>query len=172
MSETWAPDWPDRVRMRLSQLGYRELESFLRANPGLTYGQLCQILAIPAAPVQVSSLALREAFDNGRFRWGVMDCLCRELAESLPKGFTQTSRGLHGIRMATVMWSSEISRITENDPCYEAMWRSVMNALLELPPRPGWLPRDPEDPVIQQVFQAPWPAHLDRPSPPGTESRP
>jgi hypothetical protein len=157
MRGAWEPDWEERIRLAVRRLGYATLSDFLAANPGARYDDLVRLLDIPAAPVQIAALSLRDAARRDQLRAAAMDSLCRHLADSLPAGLTQTQRGQFGIISATSSWTIDVLRATDDNPQLRECCQAVAKALLALPARPKWLPRTPDDPQLVALFSSAWP---------------
>ena len=153
VSTPWAEGWEGRVLERLRQLGYPSFHSFLQANRGLRYDDLVRSLGIETAPVQVAHLSLLEAQREGWLEWGIKDSLCRHLADSLPRGLTQTARGRFGVASATSRWTVRVKTATEDDPYWRSVCERVSARLLRLEARPGWIPKDADDEALRSLFE-------------------
>jgi len=180
-STTWAPDWQSRLLEKVRAIGYHTVTEFLSAHPAEPYVTMARKLGNTAA-VQLLRVQRLEIEDEAGFRRAAMDCMARELATHLPKGWgipteipevpldsMWTHLAAHGplkpneiedrIAFQTAgVYADWMSLLREYDsatiePRADAVWAALKN----LRPPTGWIPHGPNDPIIVRAFDVGWP---------------
>lgn len=152
---TWSPDWADRIGSAIRSLGFDSLAEFLVSMPARPYSEIASHLG-QVAPIQVIAVQFREAKSAGRVREAAKDSLCRNLVEQLPDGWGIGDKADWQSVRALSSWSSEV-QVTGECEELKSTLLAVARALRELPPPHGWIPKGPDDSIIESVFDSQWP---------------
>lgn len=162
MSNAWSGDWKSRVVDRARRLGYPNIISAFKANPGVPFGKVFRLLRetetaddIPVAYLQVQAVYFEEAEREGALREAVADSFVRRFREHLKGGWKQGKRLRE--RRAQCLSQVELptSLIGRADDFPMQVWQSVN----DLNPPDDWCPEDIDDPVIRAVFARVWPVN-------------
>ena len=157
MTEThhkWSPDWVDRLGKKIQAFGYANVTDHLADMPGRPYGEIAERLG-GVVPIQIISVQIREAKLAGRVREAAKDSLVRNLAEQLPNGWGAGENSDWQSVRALSSWSSEL-QVTGECEELKPKLLAIAQALRELPPPKGWTPSNPNDPIIENVFDSQW----------------
>jgi hypothetical protein len=170
-------NWQKTIATHLQARGCKSLLDYLKSNPGKSYLALAQEFGSGVFAMQVIRLAFEEAQLKGQLRWASMDALVRELREAFPNGWgkvykpvyrsllteeqqpekaeqTEEARIRFQKAKACGAWLAMVGQVPTN------AWshlQSVWDALEHLSPPIGWLPKDPDDPLILAAFEKGWP---------------
>lgn len=167
--EDWKPDYPrdamflkEQVRKSgiygaLHRLGYERILDFVENYPGETFCQLAEHLSV--MPIVVYHGYAFEAVEQAATRQFAMQTLVREMLDVLPNGWIH-KKGSSRFEMKTThsiaYIKGELKRVLASREDIEATDR-VWNALLDMDPPQGWLPKDINNPLIQKAFDIGWP---------------
>ena len=157
-------DWRARMKARLAELGFANIDEFLARYPAVPYLKLPEILGKDVAiPILIVKLQLEEAKDGRRLRAAAMDCLAREINHYLSTGWAREKPGMMAEEKqrseflkasACTSWVTQIE-MTDSEARAPAM--AVWLALVESNPGTGWRPSGQADPVIEGAFRTGWP---------------
>ncbi len=160
LQSPWHGNWQDRLQASLKGLGFRSLEEFLAANPGVSYVDLQQSLgSANIAAMQLYGEQIRNAAFERRLREAAMDSLVRFFREHVKRGWGQ---GRHfAFRLASALgdWKSVISQFAEGDRALNEQLDGVIKAINSSNPQLGWSPADKDDVIIQKAFRIGWPVN-------------
>ena len=154
----WRGDWKQRLQALLSSRGFSSAREFAATAPTKSFVELAEDLGPgDVAAVQLEWSALDEAKAAGDTEQIARDLLVRSLHGRLPAGW-DTSRVDDAAVMPRVhaisAWSSSIS---SHLPEYRPLVRAMARTIMESDPFPtGWLPADPDDPLLVEFFQRHW----------------
>lgn len=150
----WGGDWQSRLYLRLNSLGFKTLREFLAQFPAEPYLKLTVRLGKDIAALQLIWLQFQEAQQQGMIREAAKDCLVREIAGQLPRGWGKGVRVDYHTAGVYANWLTELTRLQPDARLVaDAVWR----ALNDLKPPQGWLPMGPDDPLIVAAFAKGWP---------------
>lgn len=151
MSEdrSWEGNWKVRVYERARERGYDSLTAFAEARPTASLVALAEELGPDdVAGVQVFSGLLSEAERNNQVTRLVRGQLVRELCACLPTGWPAVLDDANRFKVAKALglWSSLIPTT------HEERVRRAGDALLAMPPPPGWGPLGPDDELLRTLL--------------------
>ena len=151
MSEdrSWEGNWKVRLRERVRERGYDSLTAFAEARPTASLVALAEELGPDdIAGVQVFSGLMVEAERNHQVTRLVRAQLVRELCACLPDGWPAMLDDANRFKVAKALglWSS-FTPTTHEDSVNRAG-----DALLAMPPPPGWLPLGPDDELLRTLL--------------------
>jgi len=106
--------------------------------------------AAPIAPVQLERLHAWTTRPEDR-RDEILDSLVRYLRESLRKGW---GVGIHWQLNANIALSFWLSNWGYKD---KDELRALEHEIRQLNPEAGWIPKDADDPIIQEAAKRVWP---------------
>jgi hypothetical protein len=152
---TWSPDWVGRIDNAIRSLGFVSLTEFLASMPSQPYGEIAKRLG-QIAPIQIIAVQFLEAKSARRVREAAKDSLCRNLVEQLPEGWGVGANAEWQTARALSSWSSEI-QVTGECEELKSTLLAVAKALREMPPPQGWIPKGPDDSIIESIFDSRWP---------------
>jgi len=149
----WDGDWEERIRQRITKLGYSTYREYLRATPGVSYRELAAELskdddAAPIAPVQLEYLHARSVSPADR-RDAVLDSFVRFLRGALTIGL--------GVG---TLWKIDVIGDLSG---WDVIWGqgdeldAFEGEIFRMNPTPGWIPKDSDDPLIQEAAKRVWP---------------
>jgi hypothetical protein len=154
MRTPWTGNWQQRLKEKLTVLGFDTVRSFVMAREGKTFGELARELEPDVAPVQVEMLYLRESLDEGRLVEAAAECLARTVIERFPRGWGTGGRLEYRTAGVMVDWVSDMLLDLEQSELDEPSLKAVAAALKDtVQPPTGWLPKNGQDPLIQQAFK-------------------
>ncbi|WP_342377318.1 NUDIX hydrolase [Myxococcus stipitatus] len=145
----WEGDVRARLYERVRERGYDSLSAFAEARPAVPLHALADELGKDdVAAVQVFSGLLAEAEQRRRVTRLVRDVLVRELSDDFPNGWpTVMDEGARmDVAIALGRWSGYTPE-THQDRVDQAS-----NALLDMPPPPGWRPLSPDDELLRRLL--------------------
>ena len=149
----WHRDPQGFLDRRLRERGLT-VQQFLAARPGQSWNHLVHYFDEPMAPIQLMAYAQEAAAKGQWLDWYARDALARALGEHLPDGwqFRGRVRGEMDYPTARALsdWSAIMSIL--GDACHERA-RQVADRLERAGLPLGWLPDDPEDPLLVAAFQ-------------------
>lgn len=154
---TWSTNWDDLISHRLKEAGYGSIGQLLAEMPSRPYSEVAQRLDDSIAPIQILRTQYKEAKAAGEMRTAAMDSLCRNIVEEFPGGWGIGDNPDWQLISALSGWSSEII-VTGESAELEPVLDRVMNEIRRLQPTTGWLPKGPDDAIIQKVFDEGWPS--------------
>jgi hypothetical protein len=150
-SETrWHPDPHGFLDRRLRERGVSARE-FLAARPGRWWEHLVREFDEPLAPVQLEAYVQAAAAKGHWLDWYARDVLHRALRRWLPNGWQfQGGEMDYPTGRALANWSATMGALGEDcqDRAREILGR-LKNAKFPL----GWLPSDPDDPLLVAAFE-------------------
>jgi hypothetical protein len=153
----WRPDWKQRLADLLARQGHASATSLLHTVPNRSLAALAEALGPgDVAAVQLEWTAIDEAKAAGAeaVEWIARDLLVRYLREEMPAGWRQSEQPIYG---AFGSWTAALkTRGIRTDDDFAIM------AMLDDTASPGWLPTDPDDPLLVAAFAAHWPREEDR----------
>lgn len=154
MRTPWSGDWQRRLNDRLTGLGFDSAEAFVVAREGKTFEQLARELGPDVAPVQVEMMYLRECRDAGRMVEAAAECLARTVIERFPRGWGVGVRLDYRTASALAAWISDMKNDIDQSGLGAEVLDAVADALQKThQPSKGWLPKNGQDPLIQQAFK-------------------
>ena len=144
--KTWSGDWHARILERVYRLGFDTVTQYAADRVGVSLIDLASELGSDdVAGIQVMRMLLEEAIRINTVPRLLRDLLVRELRQALPQGWeyplSETSRSK--VARALGRWKLELKEYLDKDVTFAA-GQDLLNA--ELPA--GWVPEDPDDPVI------------------------
>ena len=143
--QAWQGNVKVRLYERVRERGYASLTAFAEARPAVPLYLLAEELGKDdVAAVQVLSGLLAEAEQRKQVTRFVRDVLVRELAESLPDGWPAVLDDATRVEVAMALgsWTAYTPET------HEERVRKAGDALLAMPPPPGWRPRGPDDELL------------------------
>lgn len=161
VEDIWSGDWHAKIRSRLGILGCETVTDLMRKFPCLPYFKLARMLGKDVAAVQLAIMQFEEAKADGSIRQAVRDALVRAIHQHLKRGWGRGIRADFHTAGAYAEWLAALESrafAPELLPMGEAVWR----ALEEGKPPAGWLPNDPDDPIITAAFDKGWPTSENR----------
>ncbi len=154
MRTPWTRDWQRRLNDRLAELGFDGAEAFVVAHEGKTFEQLARKVAPDVAPAQIEMMYLRESRDAGRLLEAAAECLGRTIIERFPRGWGVGVRLDYRIASALAAWISDMKHNIDQSELSAEVLDAVADGLQNShPPAKGWLPKNGQDPIIQQAFK-------------------
>ncbi|GIW81980.1 MAG: hypothetical protein KatS3mg105_3787 [Gemmatales bacterium] len=158
LTTPWDGDWQERLRSKLESLGFRGLDDFLANNPGKGYVELAKSLGdANVAASQIYGEQIRSAAARGDLRSAAKDCLVRFINEYVKRGWGVGRYFLDRSASAYAAWATTIKGNVPNDEQIERRLKTVFDRLEAASPPNGWLPKDPNDPLIERAFAEGWP---------------
>jgi hypothetical protein len=181
IGQAWEGDWRARLRARLIALGFTALADFAAAHPQRSIDQLADLLSVEqhrrvnladVAAIQFADMWLSEAAAAGpaAVEWMARRILVGELAESLPQGFPEWHTAIDEYRRDRSI-HSPVWKLTEcisalrdcMGETYRLRCERVFENLMQRAERgdvpAGWLPADPDDPILASAFRDGWVDH-------------
>ncbi len=152
----WQGDWKKRLLSRVREAGCKTVTEYLAMAPAQPYLRIADRLGKDIAAVQLEVMHFEEANNDNGIRNAAVDSLVREMALYLPNGWKVTTKGDFDTARVYASW---IVRIEKKDEKLRAKAQATWEALEELKPPEGWLPRGPEDALICEAFLQGWPEH-------------
>ncbi|WP_043433710.1 hypothetical protein [Cystobacter fuscus] len=145
----WQGSVKARLYERVRERGYDSLTAFADARPAVPLYLLAEELGKDdVAAVQILSGLLAEAEQRKQVTRFVRDVLVRELSDSLPNGWPAVlddeNRG--EVAMALGTWTAYAPTT------HEEHVRRAGDALLAIPPPPGWRPLGPDDELLRTLL--------------------
>lgn len=144
-------DWRPRIAHLLRRQGFDTAIGFLGAHPRRSLADLAGSLYAGDLAVHLEWAAIDEATAAGHaaIEWLARDLLARRLHEHMPHGWRKNDDlAIYG---AFGAWSSTLgNRGVHADEDF-----AIMDALAAAAP-PGWLPADPDDPLLTAAFRKHW----------------
>ena len=140
----WRGDWESRVTLRLKLMGFDSYESFLVANPGVSYDEIARLIGEggDVAPVQLQRLHASMVKAEQR-ELAVLDSLGRYLRGALRKGWGVGKYWESALMAALASWHTTWGGGEELD--------RLQNALFAAKPSMGWVPEPKDDPLLQKA---------------------
>jgi hypothetical protein len=150
----WEGNWQERLSQRFRKLGYDTFQDYLRARRARPYGQLAAELsedpeAAPIAPVQLERMHAWTVSPAERYD-AILDSLVRYLREYLRKGW---GVGIHWQLNANIALAFWLSNWGDKD---KDELRALEREIRALNPEPGWIPKDSDDPILQEAARRVW----------------
>lgn len=152
----WQGNWEKRIYDRLFQLDFASLTAFADRRPIATLERLAQELGpgSDVAPVQLEWLLRHEAREAGRVHRFARGVLVRQMHEYFPRGWMRADRPSPGPSSPNEwcrasLYATWCGRVGEE---YDAPAERVWDSLQEIA-AVGWLPVNPDDPIIVQAFR-------------------
>lgn len=145
-AKIWSGDWHGRILERVQRRGFATVTQYASNRPGVTLLALADELGPDdVAAAQVRSLLVEEAIRTHSIPRVLRDLLVRELHDALPQGweYPLDDKSRSQVARALARWETEFEDHLNHEPTFKA-GQNLLNA--ELPT--GWLPEDPDDPVI------------------------
>jgi hypothetical protein len=93
---------------------------------------------------------------SGRVQDAAKDSLIRNLVEELPNGWGVGDNAKWKSILALSSWSSELE-VTGGFVELSKILNAISDAIRTLPPPIGWLPKSPDDPILDAAFRKYWP---------------
>jgi hypothetical protein len=151
----WDGDWRERIYQGFRKLGFETYQDYLRARRGRSYEELASELsadtnAAPIAPVQLERMHAWTVSPEDRHN-EILDSLVRYLRESLRKGW---GVGIHwqlNANIALAFWLSNWGYKDKDE------LRALEREIRGLNPEAGWIPKDSDDPILQEAARRIWP---------------
>ncbi|ATB29657.1 NUDIX hydrolase [Melittangium boletus] len=137
--------WKTRLYEWVRERGYTSLTAFAEARPTTSLVALAEELGGGAvSAVQLFSGLVAEAERNHQVSRLVRGQLVRELSQGLPDGWPTVLDEANRFRVAKVLglWSAFTPET------HQARVDRVGDALLAMPPPPGWCPLGPDDELL------------------------
>ena len=154
MRTPWKGDWQHRLKERVTERGFETVRTFVTAREGKTFEALARELESDVAPLQVEMLYLRESLDEGRLVEAAAECLARMVIERFPRGWGTGVRLEYRTVGVMVDWVSDMLLDIDQVELDEPHLKAIVAALRDnVQPSKGWLPRNGQDPLIQQAFK-------------------
>lgn len=153
--ETWSGDWEKRLSDRLDNLGLPSVAELFSRNPGVTIRSLCDSLGEDVAPVQLTSMFVRESLRAGRLDSCARDLLARRILLNFPQGWELGERPDSRRAAALGDWIAELTTMVGGH--LSERLESVCSALREIAPL-GWIPSGGDDPIVRRAFDQGWTA--------------
>ena len=149
----WDGDWEARVYARIKTLGYETYNDYLSARPGASYQDLAAELSwseglAPVAPVQLERMHAWNVSPSER-RDAILDSFVRCLWGALKKGWGIGKYWEIDAIGALTGWYVTWGEGDELDAFEREIFR--------INPAPGWIPKDSDDPIIQEAAKRVWP---------------
>jgi hypothetical protein len=149
----WDGDWEGRINETIKKLGYETYSDYLLARRGRSYRDLAAELsrdetAAPIAPVQLQHLHAQTVSPAGR-REAILDSFARFLRAALRKGW---GVGIH--------WDTDVLGAMA---CWFVTWGegaeldALRREIFRMNPEAGWVPKDSDDPILQEAARRVWP---------------
>jgi hypothetical protein len=140
----WRGDWEARIALRLKAMGFGNYEAFLKANPGLPYGEMARLLSEggDVAPVQLERLHASNVKADDR-ESAILDSLVRSLRGALKNGWGVGKYWESDLMGALASW-----HVTWGGG--ETLQR-LQKALFAVGPAIGWVPEPKDDPLLTKV---------------------
>ena len=148
----WEGDWEARIYQRIEDLGYTTYQDYLRARQGRSYDYLADELSkgiegAPTAPVQLEHLHAQTADPAERLD-AILDSFARFVGGALRRGW---GVGIHW--KVDVIGALSSWYVTWGEgPELDAFRREIFR----MNPEPGWIPKNSNDPIIQEAAKRVW----------------
>jgi hypothetical protein len=141
----WQGNVKARLYERVRERGYTSLTAFAEARPAVPLYLLAEELGRDdVAAVQVLSGLLAEAEQRKQVTRFVRDVLVRELSESLPNGWPAVLDDPNRVEVAMALGSW----FAYTPETHQERVDQAGDALLAMPPPPGWRPLGPDDELL------------------------
>lgn len=141
----WRGNWRVRLYERVRERGYDSLTAFANARPTASLVSLAEELGKEdVVAAQVLSGLLAEAERSKQVTRFVRDVLVRELSECLPNGWPAMLDDTNRFKVAKALGSW----FADTPETHRARADKVGDALLAMPPPPGWRPLGPDDELL------------------------
>jgi hypothetical protein len=150
----WVGDWRTKVRSRVHSVGSETIGEYLARYPAEPYHKVARRLGEDIAAMQLVFMQFEEAQESAAIREAARDCLARELADKLKRGW---GHKVHLDFNRANAFSSWLVHVKEFAPQYEKNCHAVWDALAKLPPGDTWVPTGPADSTLASAFEAGWP---------------
>jgi hypothetical protein len=151
---TWVGNWKDRILESIESSGASSIEDFLAQFPCVPYHKVAHDHLRDSAAIQLVQLQFEFADQTNNLRAAAIDCLSRELADKLKRGW---GHHVHRDFNRANTFSSWIVHIRNYAPKFEQSCRSVWEHLLRLNPPNDWIPKTTADQYLVAAFEAGWP---------------
>lgn len=151
---TWVGDWKEHIHESIASSGASSIEDFLALFPCVPYHKVARDHLRNCAAIQLVQLQFEFAVQTNNVRYAAIDCLSRELADKLKRGW---GYHVHLDFNRANTFSSWIVHIRNYAPKYEQSCRSVWEHIPQLNPPNDWIPKSTADQYLVAAFDAGWP---------------
>jgi hypothetical protein len=144
--KTWSGDWHGRILERIRQLGFENVTQYTSAHIGVSLLVLAAELGPDdIAAAQIRSMLVDEAIRTNSVPRLLRDLFVRELRAALPGGWKHplADESRSKVVGSLVRWENSLKDHLDKESTFTA-GQEFLDA--ELPD--GWLPSDPDDPII------------------------
>jgi hypothetical protein len=146
----WQADWQARLYEAVQNLGYSTITDLLRSRPAATWSQVVQELESSSssrfAPVQVHTIFRAESTTPAALNYYIKSCLIRRIREAIPQGWAVGADFRFKLVTAFAHWSACLPQE------YKEQCRKTFHELESKQMEYGWLPSEPDDPIILEVL--------------------
>jgi hypothetical protein len=141
-----------RAALKARSIGAQE---FLAANPGVSKIELAKRLNHGVSAFGLIMAIYEDAVESRLLRETARDLLIREIRCEFPDGWSFAGSVAPGIKIGR--WYSEASDYCHDQQVEHYLSRIIRHLAIDDPPEEGWLPREQNDPLINEIFDRYWP---------------
>ena len=143
----WQSDWPFRIYQRVEEFGFHSLSQFIDSRPMVSLLALASELGSDVAAIQLESLWLREAEEQGRLSHVLGSLLIRRIRETIPQGWGNGDNFEFHLSRGFSAWGC-VADVVLPQAAQTRLWRYLRG----LSPEPGWLPVVPHDEMTGRLI--------------------
>lgn len=159
----WADGWRARIEDAVRAMGYESVTSLLVAHPAVPLAGLTERNALCAAPIQLVTMALREAKGEQGWQWLVADLLCRHIVDACGRGWRSGPKFRWSQTLALSSWISDVLSDGVHPDREDVLSRIATAILDDDLIEDTWVPSCPSDGVIRKhLVSLTHPADIDQ----------
>ena len=162
----WAPDWQDRVRHVVRNMGYSDVFDYVLDHPSQSFGELFGKIResmrdrhVLIAFAQFPQVYYCDAASRGRLRDAFVEAMARAIHQHFKSGWGKIKNFRDRYYAARSAWPQPYVVEKEIDwlRLQEAAWEHLVARKKPV----EWCPKNWRDAILQETMEAVWPSKAD-----------